>query len=182
MIRHLFDAMASWRRKSTHACQVSEYEMNDFSQYAQYFNREIFHLHVWAAIVSLLWIQILECIAIFSERYERIVCIQEKHYWVVTWYKVQISWCVLTFWLYWFLLPTSFFYHIFTMRHCIFYVSIHALTRWLNTHHKQTITSAYCKIIAWRAVQHVIMAFPLLTIFISLRMFIGCIVPSQVFY
>ena len=43
-----------------------------------------------------------------------------------------------------------------------------AMTRWLNAHHKRTIASAYCcKIIAWRAVQHVIMAFPLLKIFIS---------------
>ena len=38
------------------------------------------HIYIWAAIVLLLWIQIMECIAIFSEEYERIACIQEKHH------------------------------------------------------------------------------------------------------
>ena len=45
---------------------------------------KIQYIYIWAAVVSLLWIQIMECIAIFSEKYEGIACIQEKHSWVVS--------------------------------------------------------------------------------------------------
>ena len=48
-----------------------KYELRDSHRLEQ----PKFNTITWAAIVSLLWIQIMECIAILSEKYEGIACI-----------------------------------------------------------------------------------------------------------